>query len=89
MADQALNQALDNYLCIRYNNGKDAFPCNSDVLNAVSVGIAAGGLALLFTVYLTSKVRLPDVLAITIDSVLTRRTMYYSTIAVENDSSRK
>ena len=51
------DQLLDNFLCIRYNNGESAFPCNASPIQAVSLGIAAGGIALIFTVFLMNKVR--------------------------------
>ena len=52
------NALPDNWLCVLYNNNEESFPCNSNSLKAVSLGIAAGGMALLFSMYLTSKVRL-------------------------------
>jgi hypothetical protein len=46
----------DNWLCSLYNDGKDVFPCNAGPIQAVSLGIATGGLSLLFTIWLTKKV---------------------------------
>jgi hypothetical protein len=50
----------DNWLCSLYNEGKDVFPCNADPIQAVSLGIATGGLSLLFTIWLTKKVSLQN-----------------------------
>lgn len=36
--------------------GANTFPCGANILEGVSLGIAAGGLGLLMTVYLTKKV---------------------------------
>jgi hypothetical protein len=41
--------------CLVPGNG-DAFPCNASAIQAVSTGIAAGGLAILFAFFLTNKV---------------------------------
>lgn len=58
MTDNSLvDQFVDNWLCLKYNGGKDAFPCNSNAITASSLGIAAGGMALLFTVFLTNKLK--------------------------------
>ena len=46
----------DNWICIAFNGGKEAFPCSAGPMEAVSVSVATGALALLFTIYLTHKV---------------------------------
>lgn len=56
MGDQGLNQVMDESLCIIYNDGVEAFPCNAGPMNAASLGLAAGGLALIFAMHLTRKV---------------------------------
>ena len=53
---EAIDALPDNWLCILYNNNEESFPCDATALKAVSLGIAAGGMALLFAVYLTNKV---------------------------------
>jgi Inorganic H+ pyrophosphatase len=47
---------LENWLCLAYNDGEVGFPCSASAIEAVSLGLATGGLALLFTIFLTSKV---------------------------------
>lgn len=51
------DQTLDDWLCIVYNGGVLKFPCNAGPFEAVSAGLVAGGLALLFAGSLTTKVR--------------------------------
>lgn len=46
----------DNLLCILASGGKKRFPCDVSAPIAVSVAIGAGGLALLFVVYLMKAV---------------------------------
>ena len=46
----------DNRSCIDASGGKLNFPCDVNAPQAVSVAIGAGGLALLFVVYLMSSV---------------------------------
>lgn len=38
-------------------DGRTTFPCDSNTITAVSVGIGAGGVALLFVGFLLNKVR--------------------------------
>jgi hypothetical protein len=38
-------------------NGQDSFPCNASAIEAVSLGLAAGAVSLLFTLWLYRKVR--------------------------------
>lgn len=46
-----------NLFCVQSLFNEDSFPCNSNALTAVSLGIATGGIALLFAVYLTYKLK--------------------------------
>jgi hypothetical protein len=54
MADEAIGNLKDSLLFCALQ--EDVFPCNASPIQAVSTGIAAGGLALLFTIWLTKKV---------------------------------
>jgi len=42
----------DNWICV-----KEAFPCSAGPIEAVSVSVATGALALLFTLFLTNKLK--------------------------------
>jgi hypothetical protein len=47
---------VDNWVCITYNDGVDVFPCSASPIQAVSLGIAMGALALAFTMFLSRRV---------------------------------
>jgi hypothetical protein len=54
--DEGIDKALDNWLCLEYNDGVAAFPCSTSPIQAVSLGLAAGGVGLLMALWLTKKV---------------------------------
>lgn len=55
-ADQSISEMKDSLLFCVSEGDMNAFPCNASPIQSVSLGIAAGGMALLFTVFLMSKV---------------------------------
>eukprot|EP00934_Nitzschia_sp_Nitz4_P003444 Nitzschia sp. Nitz4//scaffold364_size14896//5566//8260//NITZ4_008908-RA/size14896-processed-gene-0.5-mRNA-1//1//CDS//3329549270//3434//frame0 len=49
--------ADDNWLCNRYNDGTSSFPCNAGTVEAMSISVVTGGVAILFALSLTAKLR--------------------------------
>lgn len=62
--DSMATELMDNFLCIKYNNGELAFPCSATAIQASSLGLAGGGAALLFTLFLTHKVILSNFIVV-------------------------
>mmetsp|Transcript_17076 Transcript_17076/g.47852 ORF Transcript_17076/g.47852 Transcript_17076/m.47852 type:complete len:786 (+) Transcript_17076:72-2429(+) len=56
-ADQSISEMKDSLLFCVSEGDMNAFPCNASPIQSVSLGIAAGGMALLFTVFLMSKLK--------------------------------
>jgi K(+)-stimulated pyrophosphate-energized sodium pump len=52
-----INKAMDNWLCTEFNGGKEAFPCSASAIQAVSLGLAAGGVGLVMALWLTKKLQ--------------------------------
>lgn len=46
----------DGWLCRQINDGEESFPCNAAPIDLVSLAIAAGGVGLIMTVWLTHQV---------------------------------
>jgi hypothetical protein len=49
---------VDSVTCATLGIDPPVFPCNANAIQAVSLGLGAGGLALLFTLWLYHKVML-------------------------------
>ena len=51
------NLALpDGWECRAFGLAEDSFPCSADPILAVSLGLAAGGVARIFTIFLMNRV---------------------------------
>jgi hypothetical protein len=55
-ASSSSSSTMSNQLCVDASGGVDRFPCNVSAPVVASVGIAAGGLALLFNFFLLHRV---------------------------------
>lgn len=47
----------DGWICRAFNGGEESFPCDATPIHLVSLALAAGGVGLLMTVWLTHQVR--------------------------------
>lgn len=50
------NMDMENSVCFKAS-GSDSFPCNTDAITVVSVGLGTGAISLVFVLYLMRKVR--------------------------------
>ena len=56
MSEAVVDPPPDGWICDEFNGGNQSFPCNANAIEAVSLAIAAGGVGLLMTMWLTKKV---------------------------------
>lgn len=83
---------LDGWECTAYDLDPNSFPCSANSIEAVSVGIAAGGVALLFTFYLMNRVSicLPELSSrscVAIHALLYSRTSFFFLVDSFRDKS--